>query len=206
MLKTYVYRGKTHLKDNISYYALGGALMVAGALLAFFCVLCMPELSYKELSLYLGDFFENFAKSGADAGEVMYFCICESAVFFICVLLFSGSLIGLPLLGIFAVYRGFAFGFVTTFFFRLYGIRTLLFLLVSVLPHLLITLPCYLALFSLSLRFGVQIIKQRSGIKSLYLSYFLTLLVLFGVAVLGGLMKAYIEPLLLQLSIGVFMG
>ena len=206
MLKTYLYQGKLHLKENSSYYALGASLMVSGALLAVLCAFCMPELSYKELSLYLGDYFENFAKSGADAGEVMRFCVSESAVFFVCVLLFSGSLVGLPLLGILAVYRGFAFGFVTTFFFRLYGIRALLFLLASVLPHLMITLPCYLTLFSVSLRFGVRIIKQRTEIKSLYLGYFLTLLVLFGVAVLGGLMKAYIEPLLLRLAIGVFMG
>ncbi len=204
MLKIYWNRMLMHCGENLKYYITSAVLLGAGAFLAILTAAYLPELTLKELSLYMDDFFLSFSESGADTGAIMLSCIQGNAILFICIFLFSGSVIGIPILGLLAVYRGYAFGFTVAYLFRFLGIKALIFMFVSVLPHLIITLPCILSLFSLSLRFSLRALKERADMKRMILGHFLLLCVLFLAMTAGSLIQSYIEPVLLQLTVGFF--
>ena len=180
------------------------AAFLAGGVFAAVFACTLPELSEKELLLYLSDFFGNIRQSGADAGalfrESMLLSLQNFVLLFLCALL----IIGAPFVAAFAAIKGFVHSFTLIFMFRLYGIKTALFFLLGLLPHYLLCAPVYLAACVLALRCSVTLGREKQDLKKTFFRLLLAFLLLFLGATMASLLQAYLEPGLIRLISGLF--
>ncbi len=177
---------------------------LAGGVFALVFACTMPELTMKELLLYLGDFFGNIQNSGADSGALFQESLLLSAQNFILLFLCSLLVIGAPFVLVFAAVKGFVHSFTLVFMFRLYGMRTLLFFLLGLFPHYLLCAPVYLTACVTALRFSAALGHEKQDLKRKIFRLFFGFLLLFAGAVTASLLQAYIEPGLIRLISGLF--
>ncbi len=179
------------------------AFFIGGVFAAVFAF-TLPELSEKELLLYLEDFFRNIKGNGTDATALFRHSLLSNLQNFGIFFCLSVMLIGAPFLAIFAGVLGFMESFTLFFLFRLYGIRAALFALLGILPHALLLAPAYLLALSTSLRHAVTLFGEGKELKTRIIRLALTLLSLFALTIGASLLQAYIEPLLIRLIAELF--
>ena len=195
-----------HIKSNISYYVLVLCGFLCGGIIAAACIFAFSELSVRELSAYLADFFESIGKNGTDSFEIFKIAVFSNLKFFIVLVLFSVMIIGLPFVLAMSGVFGYSFFFSFLFALKAYGIKGLLFFCGGMLLHHLITIPCFLLAIVISVKFSVFVFKGKSDIKSELLGYVLKMSGLFLFSVLGALLQSYVEPIFLELMAPVFVG
>ena len=187
-----------HIRENFAYYGFSASALFVGAAIAAVCAFSLPELSQKELVLFFDDFYINLTETGTDAKIIMLGGFKTNLFLFFALIFMSSSIIGLPLIIMTAMAKGFAFSFALAFMFRAYGVRALLFFVSAVLPHMFITFPLNLLLFAICIKFCKSLPIGKQGLKKEFGGFLLTLASLFLLAMAGVLMQAYIEPLLLE--------
>ena len=181
------------------------ASVIVGGMIAAVFAFTLPELSCKELVLYLKDFFQNMSQNGADASALLRSGIFTNLKNFGFLFFFSVTVIGAPFLVIFGAFKGFMHCFTLCLMFRLYGIRAALFLILGMLPHYLLLIPTYLGVTAFCLRFSVQLACEKNDFKKTLPRLLVTLAGFFLPAVMTTLLQAYIEPPLIRLISGLFL-
>ena len=205
-MKLILKRTIQHIKENFAYYGFSASALIVGAVVAAVCAFSLSELSQKELIMFFDDFYVNLIESGTDAKIIMLGGLKTNLFLFLSLLFMSTSVIGLPLIMLIAAAKSFASFFALMFMFKAYGVRALLFFISAVVPHVLITLPCYFVLFAMCIKFSRMLTLGKSELKKRFVGFLLTLALLFLIAVAGLLMQAYIEPLLLGCFAKYFVG
>lgn len=195
----------TFIAKDVKFYSLILASFTIGGIIAAVFAFTLPELSCKELLLYLEDFFRNMSESGADAAALFRSGLLSNLKNFGFLFFFSVTIIGAPLIILFSAVKGFAHGFTLFFMFRLYGVKAALFFLLGMLPHYLILIPCYLGLCALSLKFSFTLLHEKNELKKSILRLVLLFVAFFMLATMATLMQAYIEPLLIRLVAGMYL-
>ncbi len=190
--------------SDARYYICILASFVVGGVFAAVFAFSLSELSCKELLLYLGDFFQTIDENGADAAALFKASLILNLknvgfLFFVSVMV-----IGAPFVAAFVAVKGFMHCFTLFFMFRLYGIRTLLFFGVGMLPHYLLLIPCYLFLCVVCLKFSITLVREKHELKRILPRFILMLSCLFAVSIMASLLQAYVEPLLIRLISGLY--
>lgn len=193
------------LHYHTGFYIILLAAFLAGLIVSVvFCVQA-PEETVEELSLYIDDFFQNMQKSGADSlallktGCVMHGC--NFMFLIVCALM----LIGIPLVAVFAAVKGFMHGFTIFLMMRIYGFKTLLFILLGMLPHYVVLVPCYLVACLVSMRYAGSLYQGSHELKANTLQLVGSLCILFVIAIMATLLQAYVEPVLIRLISGLYL-
>ena len=194
-----------YITKNIKFYISILASFTIGGIIAAVFAFTLPELSCKELLLYLEDFFRNMKESGADSVAIFRSGILSNLRSFGFLFFFSVMVIGAPFIAAFAAVKGFMHSFTLFFMFRLYGIRAALFFLLGMLPHYLLLIPCYLGVCAFCLRYSVSIIHEKQELKKMILRLLAALAAFFILATMATLLQAYIEPLLIRLISGLYL-
>ncbi len=193
------------IRRDAKFYVCILAAFAIGICVAAAFAFTLSELSHKELLLYLNDFFQNINQSGADSGALFTASILENLKNFGFLFFCSVTVIGAPFIAGFSAIKGFMHGFTLCFMFRLYGIRTVLFFLLGMLPHGLLLAPCYLFLCVLCLKFSVGLLHEKQELKRSLPPFLVTLFLFFLPAAMACLLQAYIEPLLIRLISGLYL-
>lgn len=205
-------RKKTQLKktgilycvQNIKFIVCILASFTIGGIFAAVFAFTLPELSCKELLLYLEDFFRNMKNSGADSSALFRSGMFSNLKNFGFLFFFSVTVIGAPFIAAFAAVKGFMHLFTLFFMFRLYGVRAAIFLLLGMLPHYILLVPCYSILCVVCLKFSLLLLHEKQELKKNISRLLITLVCLFLLASMAVLLQAYIEPLLIRLISGLY--
>ncbi len=194
-----------YIKQDARYYLSIILSCIIGSIIAAAFSFSLPELTCKELLLYLEDFFQSLDMSGADAPSLFTAGISLNLKNFFCLLFLSVTVIGTPLIASFAAIKGFMHAFTLFFMLRLYGLKAILFFLVGMLPHYLLLIPCYLIACGVSMKFSVMLLHEPQGIKKAIPRHVARLMALFILSIMAVLLQTYIEPLLLRLISGIYL-
>jgi len=176
-----------------------GLGFVASAVFVF----TMQDTVCQELSIYLQDFFHNIAESGTDSAVLCKTGIGMNFRNVLFLLLCSFLIIGAFFIVGFSVLGGFVHGFTFFFFCKQYGIKSLLFFLLGMLPHYTLLAPAYLFFLVLVLRFSL-LLREKHELKRRVVSLFAKTAVLFALMLMATLLQAYVEPALIGLIAGMF--
>ncbi len=195
----------SYIKRDTKFYTWILIAFLLGGCIAAGLAFTLPELSCKELLLYLGDFFRNIEQNGADSSALFITGILENLKNFGFLFFCSLTVIGAPLIAIFSAVKGFMHGFTLCFLFRLYGIRAALFFLLGMLPHYMILIPCYGLLCGRCLKFSAFLLREKQELKRSLPTFLAGLIFLFLPATMASLLQAYIEPLLIRLISGLYL-
>lgn len=194
-----------YLQKDLYYYIYILASFIVGGIIAAVFAFTLPELSCKELLLYLEDFFRNIESSGTDSALLFRSGLLSNLKNFGFLFFFSVTVIGAPFIAGFSAFKGFTHCFTLFFMFRVYGIRAALFFLLGMLPHYLLLIPCYLCLCVTCLTFSLSLIREKQDLTKTIPRLLICLVLFFILAIMATLLQAYIEPLLIRLISGLYL-
>ena len=157
----------------------------------------------EELENLLGSMLQTDNGAGENTGSSLSFGRCFISLFvknllvLIMACISPAVFVTLPVLPVFILLRGVAFGFSASMTIEVAGLKGILYIVTALLPQNLIQLPVYCFLASLSLDTGIQRIMQFSGRKrkALHMDarrYILLFSAGFGVITLSCLLEAFL--------------
>ncbi|MGN0735596.1 MAG: stage II sporulation protein M [Anaerovoracaceae bacterium] len=156
-----------------------------------------------ELESLLGNLLQSDGDTGDCSGPALSFGRCFISLFFknLLVLIMAciapAVFVTLPVLPVFILLRGIAFGFSAAMTLEVAGLKGIIYIITAILPQNLIQLPVYCFLATLSLHTGIQRIRQISGRKrnAMHIDarrYFLIFSAGFGIITLSCLLEAFL--------------
>ena len=156
-----------------------------------------------ELESLLGNLLQSDGNTGDGSGPALSFGRCFISLFFknLLVLIMAciapAVFVTLPVLPVFILLRGIAFGFSAAMTLEVAGLKGIIYIITAILPQNLIQLPVYCFLATLSLHTGIQRIRQISGRKrnAMHIDarrYFLIFSAGFGIITLSCLLEAFL--------------
>ena len=157
----------------------------------------------EELGNLLGSMLQTDNGAGENTGSSLSFGRCFISLFvknllvLIMACISPAVFVTLPVLPVFILIRGVAFGFSAAMTLEVAGLKGIFYIVTTLLPHNLIQLPVYCLLAALSLNTGIQRIRQVSGRKRNALQidarrYFLIFSAGLGVITLSCLLEAFL--------------
>ena len=157
-------------KDYKTVVILLFALAVSICAGSFFEV-SMTGQGKEELEKLLENLLSSNDGLSDDAGYSMSFGRCFAGVFvknfLVLIMAYFAPVIfiTLPVLPVFILLRGMAFGFSAAMTLEVAGLKGIIYIITALMPQNLIQLPVYCFLAALSLHTGIQRIRQISGRK-----------------------------------------
>lgn len=193
-----------NIKENIGVYFTVTLFFAIGISVGAFTVKALDINQKTELVTYLNKFFQILNNQTINKNAVFYQSIKNNfqIVFFIWFL--GVTVIGIPFTLLITSFRGFIVGFTVSFLIQGMGWKGFVLTLAAVLPQNIIFIPCILIVSAISLCFSIQVFKTRikkrfaNSIKSNIISYTTTILIIFGVMILGSIIESYLSSHILS--------
>lgn len=198
-----------NIKENIGVYFTVTLFFAIGISVGAFTVKALDVNQKQELLTYLNKFFQILNNQAINKNAIFYQSIKSNfqTIFFIWFL--GVTVIGIPFILIITSFRGFIVGFTISFLIQGMGWKGFILTLAAVLPQNIFFIPCLLIVSAISLCFSIQVFKTKikkrfiNSIRSNIFSYTTTMLIMFGVMILGSIIESYLSPLIL-LSLSSF--
>ncbi len=178
--------------------------LFAGIIIGSFFSVQMPQEKSDAITKYVQNFASAYGLQSVNHKEIFRFSLYNN----IKVLLFlwiSGLWIGLIPIGIMQVgLKGYKIGFSTALFMKIFGIKGILFALVSMLPQILIAVPFAVVYLVFNINFAISLkninLKRISGSvrNQLYIKNLVFFIVMIFISILSGFTDAYIIPPILK--------
>jgi stage II sporulation protein M len=201
-----------HIKNNFWLYVISLLCIFTGIVMGIYSVRYMGGFEKSDLVSYL----KNFA-TAVNSGDLNYKSILlqtlKNNIPVILAIWFLGlTMIGIPIILIIDIIKGFTIGFTISFIISQLGIKGMWISLLGVLPQNIIYIPCIILSSVLAMEFSLMIFKDRARLqwKSHILvsitSYSMSFLMVSMVMCVGFFMEAYLTPNMVKLVVASFEG
>ncbi|MCD2345148.1 stage II sporulation protein M [Clostridium guangxiense] len=152
----------THLKENFLLYILSALCIGIGFVIGVYIVKYMTTSDKSNLISYLADFIKG--KNGnSENSKMILFQAIKNNIPLILVVWFLGlTMIGIPIILIIDVLKGFTIGFTVAFFISGFGIKGIGMAMLGVIPQNIIYIPCIIFLSVIAMEFSIKLIKDNS--------------------------------------------
>ncbi|WP_234120146.1 stage II sporulation protein M [Clostridium hydrogenum] len=189
-----------HFKDNFLLYILSALCIGIGFVIGVYIVKYMSSPEKNNLLSYLIDFTKN---KSIDAGSYkrIFFEAIKNNIPLILVIWFLGlTMIGIPIILVIDVLKGFTLGFTVSFFISGFGVKGIGMAMLAIIPQNLIYIPCILFLSVIAMEFSIKLIKDSSNTpigKRLFSnlgSYSLVFTFIILIMFVGFLFETYCTP------------
>lgn len=184
------------ISDNLKGYILVILIFIAGAFLAL--LMNISSASLAEMRLYVRDFISNVKNYSTDSLQTFLIAVKGYAVFLSIVFLLSLTVIGSVAIMGYIFVKGFSYGIFISVLLDVFGARWVLFFMCSVLPHIIIIVPCTVSYLLYCIKNAHGISKGVKELKQNTLAPFLYGILCFVLCTAGALIQAYLEPLLIR--------
>ncbi len=195
-----------HFYENIWMYLLTILFIATGMILGLYCVKYMGDVDKSTLINYITAFGSSSTLDGLSNKEILMGTLKNNIPIIIGFWFLGLTVVGLPIIILINIYKGFSLGF--TFSFFIYGLKEkgLLLSLLGVLPQNLIYIPCLIFLSVLSIEFSIGIVKEKFTKKyspntGSVKNYTMMFLIVTGVMFIGFLFESFITPILINFAI-----
>ncbi|KAB3537403.1 stage II sporulation protein M [Alkaliphilus pronyensis] len=204
MPKSFIEICKNHIKENFLLYSIILFCFLIGISVGAFTVKVVNVHQKQELISYLRSFFHLLDESSLTGVEIFKESFSNSFQLLFLSWFMGLLLIGVPLIFMIIVFRGFVIGFTVGLIieeFKLYGV--LLFIL-AIFPQNILLIPLYIVAAVTSVSFAIMIIKGKfnkaKGLNygRLFLIYTLTYLGILLIVVLSSFIEAFIVPFFIR--------
>ncbi|MBE7032380.1 MAG: hypothetical protein E7401_05420 [Ruminococcaceae bacterium] len=193
-----------HLKKNKWQYLFVFLSIFSGILAGSLTASMSAADKFEPIDLYVRNFVSAYNLQTVNGAEIFRFSVYNSVkvilfmwVSGLCVWFMPLSLVQLGA-------KGYKLGISMAAFVRIFGVRGILFAVISALPQLLLFLPAMAAYAVFNIKFSMTLLRMRgqrvaSNIKNeMYLNNFLHLLGIITVSVMCSLADAFVMPIILK--------
>ncbi len=192
-------------QDNFVIYFLITITFVIGIIIGSITIKILDFNQKNDIMLFLNSFFKSIDGSKLSSISILKQSLVDNFKT-VGIMWLSGMIfIGIALVPITILFRGFALGFTVGFLVYEYGLQGLLFSIMGILPQNLLIIPSIISIASIGMAFSINCIKTRRirinqvNILAKIIDY--TILISFFSIILfiGTLIEAYISPIFLRL-------
>jgi len=187
---------RTAIQQNIKIGILIISVFAVGFFLALLCG--MESAQEEEIKLYFTDFVLNVTESGTDAVKIFYLSMLNYIKFALILFFASVTVIGVPAVLVYTLFKGFSFGMVIGCLFKAFGARAFLVILSAVLPHLFISSVCCLAYTACCMKNACGLTAANGNLKKILIKPLLCGILFLCAVSIAALIQAYIEPLMIR--------
>lgn len=192
-----------HFQESMWLYVVSLLCLFTGIVLGVYTVKYMGEMERQDLISYFLGFKNNIGSIEVNNTAILIKSIKSNLPMLIIIWLVGITVIGIPIVLIIDIIKGFSFGFTLTFVLYSMGYKGIWFIFLSIIPQNIIYIPCIIVASVLSMRLSMMKLKDRVNkqvnySKNYILDYSVTFIILILVIILGCLYQAYITPKAIQ--------
>ena len=201
-----------HIQNNMNTYIFLMLAFIIGVSAGAFTVNGLSTMQREELSNYFMGFLQLMGNQNIDSSELLKISIMDNMKIVMMLWILGVTIIGIPLIFLTIVVRGFITGFTSGFLVQAMGAKGVLFALFTLFPKEVVIIPCIIALGVSGINFSMNIIKKRSvkrisreNLKRSFISYCFVTVVFSGIIFTGILIEAYVTPVLIRMVSGILL-
>jgi len=193
-----------HIQGNVVIYFIVILFFVVGISSGAFTVKALSDQHKGELISYMQNFFQVLNQSTFDAFSVLKQSLVNNLQTGILTWILGVTIIGIPLILLIIVIRGFIIGFTVGFLIEQMGIKGFLFCVFAILPQNLFIIPGIIIIAVIAVSFSVMLIKSKLNknyqvdMVRQFVLYSTIVAAVFLVILLGSFIEAYITPIFMR--------
>ena len=192
-----------HIKEHGLLYIIVLVFFFLGIFGGSFVVKHMDTSQKLELLNYFDQFLKGFSEWNVSPGAATQHAILNNLKIILYIWLLGLTVIGIPLVLLIVLARGFVMGFTVGFLVQQKAGQGILIVVLAILPPSLINLPALIAGAVFAITFSGWLVKGRSKYESnsllrQFCAYCALMLLVALVSAAGGFVEAYISPALLK--------
>lgn len=193
-----------HLQDNLWLYVLSAVCMCTGVVLGVYTVKYMNGFDKSDLLSYLTSFVKSDGAKNINYYGIFLETIKNNIPVMVVIWFLGLTMIGIPIILVIDVIKGFTIGFTVTFFVNGLGLKGIWIALLSIIPQNIIYIPCIMIASVIGMEFSFRLIRDNSkrmwtkSISSKIFSYTVFFIILNVVMIVGFLFETYITPSIIR--------
>lgn len=194
-----------HIQNNFWLYIVSIFCLFTGIVLGIYSVKYMGAIDKSDLQSYLVGFTSSFKNNGIQYQTIFFQTLKNNLPIMIIIWFLGLTMVGLPVIIIIDLIKGFSLGFTIGFMINSIGISGIWVSLLGILPQNIIYIPCILFVSVIAMEFSLELLKDRASKKwtsnlGIRISgYSITFVIASLVMVLGFFLESYITPNLIKL-------
>lgn len=192
-----------HFQDNFLLYFSFIIVFAIGIIIGAITIKVLNIEQKSDIIVFLNSFFKSMNSNGLENLAVFKQSIIDNFKTIGLVWITGLIIIGIIIIPLIVIFRGFALGFTVGFLVNEYGIKGFLFSILGILPQNLFIIPGLIAISTTGLAFSINSIKNkknrfknnRMGLN--IINYSVSILFFSVIIFIGTLIEAYISPIFL---------
>lgn len=190
---------KKYYKDNNKIFLFLTILFIIGVIAGTIFELTISDVDNKTVIEFLTEYVNSIKKGTFVFKDSFFSYITSSVLLFSIIWILGYSVIGIPIIFFFLFYKSFSLGFSVTSILSLYKAKGIIFALIYIFPHEVISLLLMMILIISSYKISISIInaiikKKEISFKEISKKYLILLLVIITLIIIISLYKAYLLP------------
>jgi len=193
-----------HFRDNFLVYFIVTIIFITGIIIGSIAIKLLESQKITNIMFFLNSLFRTISSDGIDNVSVLKQSLADNYKLIFIIWISSIMFIGLLIVPIIVLFKGFALGFSVGFFVNEYGFNGFLFSLLGIFSQNIFIIPGIISISSLSLAFSISNVRRKKlrTINGKFVSNFIDyslLVILYSVLVLiGCLIEAYLAPIFMN--------
>lgn len=196
-----------HIKENFWLYVISLICIFTGMVLGVYTVKYMGDIYKTDLISYFQNFTEYLSSESLNYKGVFLNTIRSNIPFVIFIWLLGMTMVGIPVILIIGIVKGYTLGFTISFIINSVGLKGIGIAIFGVIVQNIIYIPCMIIASVLAMEFSLNFLKERidrrvkENIWIKMLSYSCSFLAIIAVMFVGFFVEAYIIPNILKIII-----
>jgi len=196
-----------HFRDNFIIYFIITVLFFIGIVFGSISIKVLEPEKTNKILLFVNSLFKSVDSTGINNISILRQSLIDNYKAIFAIWISSALFVGVILVPIIILFRGFALGFSVGFFVYEYGFKGFLFSVLGIFSQNLFIVPGIISISAIGLSFSIKNIKKKKNRSrnNTFISDFMDyslLTLLFSVLILVGcLIEAYLTPIFLKFFI-----
>lgn len=196
-----------HIHENFWLYIIILLFICIGTVIGIYTVKYLDISDKNELITFLGEFTSNVSAYDIDHKAIFLESIKNNIPVIAAIWFLGLTMVGIPVILIIDVIKGFTIGFSISFMINSLGINGIWISLLGILPQNIIYIPCIIVSSAIAMRYSTLLIKNKGfkrysdNIISNAGMYSIVFIILILIMSIGFLIEIYLTPGLMKLVV-----
>mgnify|MGYP000854506121 CR=1 FL=1 len=192
-------------QDNFIIYFIVTIIFAIGIIIGAITIKVLNSDQKDGIITFLNSFFKTMDGSSFESLAILKQSIIDNFKTIGLIWITGMIVLGLPIIPVTVLFRGFALGFTVGFLVNEYGMKGFMFSILGIMPQNLFIIPGIISISSIGMAFSINGIKNRklkmrnNSLYSSIINYSILILLFSIIILIGSLIEAYISPIFLRL-------
>lgn len=186
------------LDDNKIFYLLSAIFIAIGVIMGIYCVKYLSANENESIAKYIDTVLKG--SSGEIRNASVFFEALKNNMMFLLAYLFLGiTVVGIPIILIINIIKGFTIGFSFSFFISKVSEKGIRLAIFAMIPQNIIYISCITAASAIAMKYSINRIKRKGTVCDLSIKKYIGNMIVFtGIIILGAIFESFLSPFLIK--------